>query len=170
MPISQRPAQPALDLFKHPVTHALVSMTQTFIDTIIVCTMTGLVLILTGAWDSGITGAELTTFAFQNGIAGGGLIVTIGLVLFAYSTILGWSYYGEKSIEYLFGEKAVKPYRIVFVLFVGVGAVAKLDLVWSLSDTFNGLMAIPNLIGLLALTPVVVKETKSYFESKKTES
>jgi AGCS family alanine or glycine:cation symporter len=83
---------------------------------------------------------------------------------------LGWSYYGEKSIEYLFGEKAVKPYRIVFVLFVGVGAVAKLDLVWALSDTFNGLMAIPNLIGLLALTPVIVKETKSYFESKKTES
>ena len=81
MPISQRPAQPALDLFKHPVTHALVSMTQTFIDTIIVCTMTGLVLILTGAWDSGITGAELTTFAFQNGIAGGGLIVTIGLLM-----------------------------------------------------------------------------------------
>ena len=155
---------------KYPVTQALVSMTQTFIDTIVVCTMTGLVLILTGAWDSGKTGAELTSFAFQTGMTGGHFIVTIGLVLFAYSTILGWSYYGEKSIEYLFGEKAVKPYRIVFVLFVGVGAVAKLDLVWALSDTFNGLMAIPNLIGLLALTPVIVKETKSYFESKKTES
>jgi len=155
---------------KHPVTQALVSMTQTFIDTIIVCTMTGLVLILTGAWDSGKTGAELTTFAFQLGFPGGAYVVTIGLVLFAYSTILGWSYYGEKSIEYLFGEKAVMPYRIVFVIFVGVGAVAKLDLVWSLSDTFNGLMAIPNLIGLLALSPIIVKETKSYFESKMTGS
>jgi len=152
---------------KHPVTQALVSMTQTFIDTIVVCTMTGLVLILTGAWDSGKTGAELTTFAFQTGFSGGGYVVTIGLVLFAYSTILGWSYYGEKSIEYLFGEKAVKPYRIVFVLFVGVGAVAKLDLVWALSDTFNGLMAIPNLIGLLLLTPIVVKETRDYFKNGK---
>lgn len=151
---------------KHPVTQALVSMTQTFIDTIVVCTMTGLILIITGAWDSGKTGAELTTFAFQTGMTGGGYIVTIGLVLFAYSTILGWSYYGEKSIEYLFGEKAVKPYRIIFVIFVGLGAVAKLDLVWSLSDTFNGLMAVPNLIGLLLLTPIVVKETRNFFNSK----
>lgn len=151
---------------KYPVTQALVSMTQTFIDTIIVCTMTGLVLILTGAWNSGKTGAALTTFAFQSGFPGGDYVVTIGLVLFAYSTILGWSYYGEKSMEYLFGEKTIMPYRIVFVIFVGIGAVAKLNLVWSLSDTFNGLMAIPNLIGLLVLTPVVVKETRSYFESK----
>jgi AGCS family alanine or glycine:cation symporter len=150
---------------KHPVSQALVSMTQTFIDTIIVCTMTGLVLILTGAWDSGKTGAELTTFAFQSGFAGGKYIVTIGLMLFAYSTILGWCYYGEKSIEYIFGDKAVKPYRYAFILFVGVGAVAKLDFVWSLSDTFNGLMAIPNLIGLVALSPVIVKETKAYFSA-----
>jgi AGCS family alanine or glycine:cation symporter len=148
---------------KHPVAQALVSMTQTFIDTIIVCTMTGLVLILTGAWDSGKTGAELTTFAFQSGFAGGKYIVTIGLIMFAYSTILGWCYYGEKSIEYIFGNKAVKPYRYAFIIFVGVGAVAKLNFVWSLSDTFNGLMAIPNLIGLLALSPVIVKETKAYF-------
>jgi AGCS family alanine or glycine:cation symporter len=150
---------------KHPVIQALVSMTQTFIDTIIVCTMTGLVLILTGAWDSGKTGAELTTFAFQSGFAGGKYIVTIGLILFAYSTILGWCYYGEKSVEYLFGVVAVQPYRILFVLVVGLGAVAKLDFVWSLSDTFNGLMAIPNLIGLLALSPVIVKETRDYFTS-----
>ncbi|MDD9304033.1 MAG: sodium:alanine symporter family protein [Desulfobacter sp.] len=150
---------------KHPVSQALVSMTQTFIDTIVVCTMTGLVLILTGAWNSGQTGAELTTTAFQAGIPGGAYIVTVGLMLFAYSTILGWCYYGEKSIEYLFGEGAVKPYRMVFVLFVGVGAIAKLGFVWNLSDTFNGLMAIPNLIGLLLLTPVIVRETKSYFKS-----
>lgn len=152
---------------KHPVSQALVSMTQTFIDTILVCTMTGLVLILTNTWSSGQTGAELTTVAFQSGIPGGAYIVTVGLILFAYSTILGWSYYGEKSIEYLFGVRAVKPYRIVFVLFVGLGAVAKLNLVWNLSDTFNGLMAIPNLVGLLLLTPVVVKETRSYFNKKR---
>jgi AGCS family alanine or glycine:cation symporter len=148
---------------KHPVSQALVSMTQTFIDTIVVCTMTGLVLILTGVWDSGKTGAELTTFAFQNGFMGGQYVVTIGLVLFAFSTILGWSYYGEKSIEYIFGEKAVKPYRYIWVLFVGIGAVAKLNFVWSLSDTFNGLMAVPNLVGLLALSPVIVRETKNFF-------
>lgn len=148
---------------KHPVTQALVSMTQTFIDTIIVCSMTGLVLIITGAWSSGKNGAELTIFAFQSAIPGGALIVTVGLILFAYSTILGWCYYGEKSIEYLFGEKAVMPYRILFVIFVGIGATLKLNLVWTLADIFNGLMAFPNLIALLALTPVIVSETKDYF-------
>jgi AGCS family alanine or glycine:cation symporter len=148
---------------KSPVTQALVSMTQTFIDTLVVCTMTGLVLILTGVWSNGENGATLTTSAFAAGMPGGAYIVTLGLILFAYSTILGWSYYGEKSIEYLFGVKSVMPYRIVFVLFVGVGAVAKLNLVWNISDTLNGLMAIPNLIGLLLLTPVIVSETKKYF-------
>lgn len=152
---------------KSPITQALVSMTQTFIDTIVVCTMTGLVLIISGLWSSGETGAELTTLAFAAGMPGGAHIVTIGIILFAYSTILGWCYYGEKSIEYLFGVKAVLPYRIVFVCFVGVGAVAKLSLVWNISDTLNGLMAVPNLIGLLFLTPVVVSETKKYFDSKK---
>jgi AGCS family alanine or glycine:cation symporter len=150
---------------KHPVTQALVSMTQTFIDTLIVCTMTGLVLILTGAWNSGETGASLTTLAFESGVTGGHYIVTIGLILFAYSTILGWCYYGEKSIEYILGEKAVMPYRIIFVLMVGIGAVSKLDFVWALSDTFNGLMAIPNLIGLLMLSPVILSETRGYFSS-----
>ena len=152
---------------KSPITQALVSMTQTFIDTIIVCTMTGLVLILTGTWSGGATGAELTTIAFAAGMPGGAHVVTIGLILFAYSTILGWSYYGEKSIEYLLGIKAVMPYRVLFVCFVGIGAVAKLSLVWNISDTLNGLMAIPNLIGLLLLTPVVVSETNKYFKAKK---
>ena len=155
---------------KQPVTQALVSMTQTFIDTIIVCTMTGLVLILTGAWSSGATGAELTTIGFGAGFNGGEHIVTIGLILFAYSTILGWCYYGEKSIEYLFGVKAVLPYRLVFICFVGIGAIAKLSFVWNLSDTFNGLMAIPNLVGLLLLTPVVVSETKKYFAKQEEKS
>ena len=122
-----------------------------------------LVLILTGVWDSGKNGAALTSFAFQNGMPGGDIIVTIGLILFAYSTILGWSYYGEKSIEYLLGEKAVKPYRLLFVICAGFGAVMKLELVWALADIFNALMALPNLIGLLALTPIIVKETRDYF-------
>jgi alanine or glycine:cation symporter, AGCS family len=156
---------------KSPITQALVSMTQTFIDTIIVCTMTGLVLILSGMWSSGATGAELTTKAFAAGMPGGDHVVTIGIILFAYSTILGWCYYGEKSIEYLFGVKSVLPYRIVFIAFVGVGAIAKLSIVWSISDTLNGLMAIPNLIGLLLLTPVVVAETKKFFaKNSETES
>lgn len=162
---------------KYPVTQALVSMTQTFIDTIIVCTMTGLVIVLTGAWTMiketqiidgvekvvGYTGAELTTKAFSLGMPGGDLVVTIGIIFFAYSTILGWSYYGEKSMEYLFGSKLIIPYRIIFVTLIGVGAVAKLELVWNISDILNGLMALPNLIGLLLLTPVIVSETKKYF-------
>lgn len=151
---------------KSPATQALVSMTQTFIDTIIVCTMTGLVLIITGAWSSGINGAELTAKAFGTGIPGGEWIVTIGLLFFAYSTILGWCYYGEKSVEFLFGRKAVLPYRLVFIVFVGLGTTVKLSLVWNLSDTLNGLMAIPNLIGLLLLTPVIISETNKYFGKK----
>lgn len=153
---------------KHPVTQALVSMTQTFIDTLVVCTMTGLVIIISGVWDSGKNGAELTTSAYSNTVLGsfGGLIVTLGLILFAYSTIIGWSYYGEKAMEYLFGVKSIMPYRVVFILFVAVGAFLKLDLVWALSDCFNGLMAFPNLIALLALSPVIVQETKDYFSRK----
>lgn len=150
---------------KHPVNQALVSMTQTFIDTIVVCTMTGLVIIMFN-WDSGLNGAPLTTEAFEMGFAGGKYIVTIGIILFAYSTILGWCYYGEKSVEYLAGVKAIMPYRVAFVLAVLLGTQAKLDFVWTLADTFNGMMAIPNLIGLIFLSPVIVKETKDYFARK----
>lgn len=149
-----------------PITQALVSMTQTFIDTLIVCTMTGLVLVLTGAWSNGTSGAELTATAFSIGMPFGADVVTIALVFFAYSTMLGWCYYGEKSMEYLFGSKLIMPYRILFVIAIGIGANAKLSFVWNLSDTLNGLMAIPNLIGLLFLTPVVVAETKKYFANK----
>ncbi len=152
---------------KHPVTQALVSMTQTFIDTIIVCSMTGLVLIVTGVWNSGKTGAELTTMAFQSAIPGGAMIVTLGIILFAYSTILGWCYYGEKSMEFLFGEKAVLPYRLVFVVFIIVGATMKLDMAWTLADIFNGLMALPNLVALLLLTPVITKITRHYLDEVK---
>ncbi len=149
---------------KHPVSQALVSMTQTFIDTLVVCTMTGLVLIITGVWNSGGTGAALTSFAFQNAIPGGNYMVTVSLILFAYSTILGWCYYGEKSIAYLLGGKAVLPYRVVFIILVACGAVMKLEVVWNLADLTNRLMAFPNLIGLLALSPIIVSETKDYFK------
>lgn len=148
---------------KHSVVQALVSMTQTFIDTLVVCTMTGLVLVITGAWSNGDSGASLTATAYGIGIPGGAYIVTIGLILFAYSTILGWCYYGEQAMEYLAGEGAVQPYRIAFSLVVGVGAMMKLELVWALADVFNGLMAFPNLIALLMLSPIVVRETREYF-------
>lgn len=154
-----------------PVIQALVSMTQTFIDTIIVCTMTGLIIVMSGAWteidpttNQGYSGAELTTIAFDKLLPGGSYLVTIGLILFAYSTILGWSYYGERSLNYLFGTKLTLPYRIVFVILIAVGSVMKLELVWSISDILNGLMAFPNLVGLLLLTPVIVKETHRYFD------
>lgn len=150
---------------RDPVTQALVSMTQTFIDTLIVCSITGFVIIGSGMWTSGETGAALTAAAFSKGLSGefGAYIVALGLVLFAYSTVLGWSYYGEKSIVYLFGDKVAMPYRVAFCLFVGIGAVAQLDLVWAISDVMNGLMAVPNLIGLIFLSGVVAAETRRYF-------
>jgi AGCS family alanine or glycine:cation symporter len=150
---------------KHPVTQALVSMTQTFIDTIVVCTLTGLVLIITGTWSSGLNGAELTSAAFSDGLGSiaGKFIVSTGLALFAYSTILGWSYYGEKSVQFLIGDRAVMPYRYIFTMVVFIGAIVELETVWLIADIFNGLMAVPNLIGLLALTPVIVQETRRYF-------
>ncbi len=150
---------------RHPVTQALVSMTQTFIDTIIVCSLTGFVILVTGSWTTGETGAPLTAMAFQQALPGewGDLIVTLGLVLFAYSTVLGWSYYGEKAFEYLLGEKVVKPYRFAFVIVVLVGAVTHLDIVWTFADIMNGLMAIPNLIGLIGLSGVIARLTHEYF-------
>ncbi len=155
---------------RDPTTQALVSMTQTFIDTLLVCTMTGLAILATGVWTTGETGAELTMMAFAGAIPGenGGIIVTMGLILFAFSTILGWCYYGEKSIEFLFGERAVVPYRLIYCVFVAVGAMVKLDLVWLLADIMNALMAIPNLIGLIGLAGKVVEETKKYFGGQRS--
>lgn len=153
----------------NPVKQALVSMTQTFIDTLVVCTMTGLVLLLSGLWNSGRTGAELTALAFDRSLPGGlgEFIVTMSLVFFAYSTILGWCYYGEKSIEYLFSERAVKPYRLFFVIFVAIGTFLKLETVWTTADLMNGLMAFPNLVGLIGLSSIIVSETNKYFYKKR---
>ena len=151
---------------RNPVRQALVSMTQTFIDTIVVCSFTGIVIIASGVWTSGQTGASLSTLAFEQGIPKqiGNDIVAISLASFAYSTIIGWCYYGEKAIQYLLKERAIKPYRVIFIIMVLVGATVKLELVWTFADVMNGLMAFPNLIGLLGLSKVVVEETKKYLE------
>lgn len=153
-----------------PCEQALVSMTGTFIDTIIVCTMTGLVLIVTGAWHSGAEVTTLTRSAFDIGLPGnsGGFIVSFGIIFFAYSTILGWAYYGEKCMEYLLGVRALLPYRLVYSACVAVGATIKLDLVWNFADVMNGLMAIPNLIGLLGLSGVIVAETNRFLAEKRS--
>ncbi|MGR3806726.1 alanine/glycine:cation symporter family protein [Pasteurella testudinis] len=153
----------------HPVRQALVSMTGTFLDTIIVCSITGIVLVMGGLYNDGQTGAALTTLTFNKMLPGpGGWIVTFGLIFFAYSTILGWCYYGEKCAAYLFGDKYVNLYRIIYVATVMAGAVLQLDLVWSAADVFNGLMAIPNLIALLFLSGVIVRETKDFIEKRKS--
>ena len=149
---------------RNPFRQALVSMTGTFIDTIIVCTITGLVIVSTGAWNTGQTGAELTVAAFSSGLPGdsGGVIIAVATVLFAYSTILGWAYYGEKCCEYLLGIRAVLTYRYLWVIAVFCGAMLKLQMVWDFADIMNGLMAIPNLIGLIGLSGVIVAETRRY--------
>lgn len=151
---------------KYPAKQGLISMTGTFFDTILICTMTGVAIVLTGVLDSGAEGAALTTQAFQAGIpiaAIGKYIVNIGLIFFAFTTILGWNYYGERCIEYLGGVKAIFPYRIIFIALVAVGPFLSLDLVFIIADIVNGLMALPNLIGLIGLRNVVIEETENYF-------
>jgi AGCS family alanine or glycine:cation symporter len=153
-----------------PAKQALVSMTGTFIDTIIVCSVTGLVLVMGGMYTGGSTGAALTAQTFDRMLPGpGDWIVTIGLLFFAYSTILGWSYYGEKCAQYALGKWVVVPYRCLYTAFVMIGAVVSLDLVWAVSDVVNGLMAFPNLVGLLLLSGVVVKETRAFLLTLKHE-
>ena len=153
-----------------PVKQALVSMTGTFIDTIVVCSVTGLVLVMGGMYTGGSTGAALTAQTFDQMLPGpGDWIVTIGLLFFAYSTILGWSYYGEKCAQYVCGKWVVVPYRCLYTAFVMIGTVVSLDLVWAVSDVVNGLMAFPNLVGLLLLSGVVVKETRSFLLALKHE-
>lgn len=151
------------------VEQGLISMTGTFIDTLIICNLTGLSILVTGKWAvEGLAGAPLTQAAFASVFGQpGALALTISLVLFAYTTILGWSYYGERCIEFLFGTKSILPYRLVFVAMVALGGFLKLDLIWTIADIVNGLMALPNLIALLALSPVIIKETRQYFAKKK---
>ncbi|HEM6494646.1 TPA: sodium:alanine symporter family protein [Streptococcus suis] len=153
----------------NPVEQGLISMTGTFIDTIIICTLTGLTILVTSQWTvEGLEGAPLTQAAFATVFGStGSIALTISLVLFAFTTILGWSYYGERCIEFLFGTKSILPYRLLFVAMVALGGFLKLDLIWTIADIVNGLMALPNLIALLALSPVIIKETRQYFAKKK---
>ncbi|MCQ4278108.1 sodium:alanine symporter family protein [Pseudomonas stutzeri] len=146
------------------VRSGLIGMMGTFIDTIIICSITGLAIICSGVWTGGESGAALSAAAFESAMPGvGAALLTIALVVFAFTTILGWSYFGEKCWEFLVGTKAIWPFRIIWVLAVPFGAIAQLDFAWLLADTLNGLMAIPNLVALLLLSPVVVKLTKEYF-------
>ncbi|WP_394140001.1 alanine/glycine:cation symporter family protein [Vibrio chagasii] len=155
------------------VKQGLVSMTGTFFDTIIICTMTGLALILTGAWQTDLSGAAMTTHAFAVGLNAdtlGPMLVSVGLIFFAFTTILGWNYYGERCVVFLLGTKAVLPYKVIFIALVASGAFLKLDMIWIMADIVNGLMAIPNLIGLIMLRHVVIEETKLFFKPLNTSS
>ncbi len=155
---------------KWPAEQGLISMTGTFIDTIIICTLTGLVIVVSGAWTGDLNGAALTNSAFLQAYpAWGSMILCIGLTLFAFTTILGWNYYGERCVEYLVGVKGIMPYRVIFIVLVACGAFIKLDVIWVLADIVNGLMAIPNLIALIGLSGVVVAETKKYYAHLKEQ-
>jgi alanine or glycine:cation symporter, AGCS family len=152
----------AAGMSNDPVRSGLIGMMGTFLDTIVVCSMTGLAIVVSGAWQTGETGPALTQVAFQSAMPGiGGELVAIALGVFALTTIFGWAYYGERCWQYLVGEWTIMPYRIVWTLMVFVGAVTHLDLVWTIADTLNALMAIPNLVALLALSPVVVQLTRA---------
>ncbi|MFU8788153.1 MAG: alanine/glycine:cation symporter family protein [Methylobacter sp.] len=149
-----------------PVKQALVSMTQTFIDTLVVCTITALVILTANAWTQGVDAGQLTSASFAETLGvTGKLIVAFATALFAYSTLIGWNYYGEKAVEYLFGARVIRVYRILFIAVVLIGAMTNLEFVWNFSDLMNGMMAIPNLIGLLILSNVVKEETDRYFKS-----
>ncbi len=152
------------------VKQGLIAMTGTFIDTIIICTMTGFVLIMSGLWTEGLQGASLTSASFNSLLPVGNLgqyVVTIGLIFFAFTTILGWNYYGERCAVYLWGVKSIMPYKIIYLVLIAIGGFLNLSLIWALADIVNGLMAIPNLIGLLGLSPIIINETKLFFDNLK---
>ncbi|NLK65364.1 MAG: sodium:alanine symporter family protein [Tissierellia bacterium] len=154
----------------HPVRQGLWGIFEVFMDTIVICSITALSILVTGVWETGESGAVLSAMAFDTGLPGvGRYIVSIGLILFAYSTILGWEYYGERCLEYLAGTKPIMAYRIIWTIAVVIGAVGGLELMWDIADTLNALMAFPNLIGVLMLSPVVFRLTKEFFAKEKSE-
>jgi AGCS family alanine or glycine:cation symporter len=154
-----------------PVRQGLVGMLGTFIDTIIVCTMTALVIVTTGVWDSGETGAALTTLAFNTGLPGpGDFVVAFGIIVFSFTTLLAWSYYAERCLEYLFGVGVIMPFRYLWVVAIFFGSIANLKLVWTVADITMALMAIPNLIALLLLSPRVMRQTREYFQGLKARA
>jgi len=150
-----------------PVDQGLIAMLGTFLDTIVICSITGLAIVASGVWTSGATGAELTAAAFESALPGvGGYVVAFSLALFAFTTTLGWSFYGEKCVQYLFGIRSVTPFRLLWVAMIPIGASADLGFLWLLADTLNALMAIPNLIALLLLAPLVFRTTREYFADR----
>ena len=152
---------------KGPVSQGLVAMLGTFIDTLIVCTFTALAILSTGVWTSGATGAALTSAAFDAALPGfGGVIIAVSLAIFAFTTIIGWSYYSERSLQYLFGTSIIMPFRAVWSLAAIVGATVKLGFIWLLADTLNAMMAIPNLVALIVLSPIVFAVTKEFFDTR----
>ena len=155
---------------KEPVRQGLISMTGTFIDTIVICTLTGLAIVITNSYNIGLDGAAVTTSALPI-FNIGKYIVNIGLIFFAFTTIIGWNYYGERCIQYLYGVKAIKPYKIIFIILIAVGPFLPLDLIFIIADICNGLMALPNLVGLIGLREIVISETRKFFEveNKKDE-
>ena len=147
-----------------PVREGLVAMLGPFIDTIVICTMTALVIVLTGAYESGLSGADLTAKAFNIGMpVKGGYVVAFSIVIFAFSTAVSWSYYGDRAVEYLFGPKLITPYRIFYCILLPVGASMEMNLIWTISDIFNALMAWPNLVALICLSGVILRQTREYF-------
>ncbi|MCC8366168.1 sodium:alanine symporter family protein [Xenorhabdus sp. PB61.4] len=155
---------------QNPIRQGLIAMLGTFIDTIIVCSITGLTIVITGGWLTGETGATLTASSFSAVIPGGHYLVALALAIFAFTTILGWSFYGEKCIQYLFGTKAITPFRIVWIIALPIGATQSLSLVWLLADTLNAMMAIPNLIAIALLSPVVYRLTKDHIHDVNADS
>ena len=152
---------------KSPVSQGLVAMLGTFIDTLIVCTFTALAILSTGVWTSGATNAALTSAAFEAALPGfGGVIIAVSLAIFAFTTIIGWSYYSERSLQYLFGTSIIMPFRAVWSLAAIVGATVKLGFIWLLADTLNAMMAIPNLVALIVLSPIVFAVTKEFFDTR----
>lgn len=149
-----------------PVQQGMIAMLGTFIDTLVVCTITGLVIVITGAWTSGISGADLTATAFQSVIPGGQYVIAIGLCLFAFTTMIGWSFYGERCVVFLLGTRGVLPFRLLWVMAVPIGTLVQLELVWLIADTLNAFMAIPNLVALVLLGPLVFRVTREYFADR----
>ncbi|MCD4703394.1 MAG: sodium:alanine symporter family protein [Methanosarcinaceae archaeon] len=165
--LGSAPIAAAAARVKEPALQGLISMTGTFFDTIIICTMTGIVLIMTGSWKGELAGAYMTDYAFSSVLGDmGSYLVGIGLIFFAFTTILGWNYYGERCTEFLVGVKGILPYRIIYIMMVASGAFLTIDVIWVLADIFNGLMIIPNLIALIGLRKVIVSETQKFFGSQ----
>ncbi|MBI4262957.1 MAG: sodium:alanine symporter family protein [Acidobacteria bacterium] len=154
----------------HPVRQGLYGIFEVFVDTIVICTITGLVILVSDTWPSGLNGAALSASAFETGLPGlwGDLVVTSGLVLFAFSTLIGWSYYGETGIVYLLGARAAMPYRLLWLLFIYLGATGSLQVVWGVADTLNGLMALPNLVSVLGSLPLLLRLQRDFFNRSKT--